>query len=55
LIREEEVTVGYDRNGIRAKTKKWLIAHGSSLTPKDILLAWSHFGYLLPKRVGGLE
>jgi hypothetical protein len=48
LIREDESAVGYDRNDIRAKAKKWLIAHGSSLTAEDILLARDHFGYLLP-------
>ena len=48
LIREDENAVGYERNDIRAKAKKWLIAHGSSLAAKDILLARDHFGYLLP-------
>ena len=48
LIREDESAVGYDRNDVRAKAKQWLIAHGSSLAAKDILLARDHFGYLLP-------
>jgi hypothetical protein len=48
LIREEEGAVGYDRDDVRAKAKKWLIAHGSSLAAEDILLARDRFGYLLP-------
>jgi hypothetical protein len=48
LIREDESAVGYARNDVRAKAKKWLIAHGSSLAADDILLARDHFGYLLP-------
>ena len=52
LIREDESTVGYERNDVRAKAKKWLIAHGSSLAARDILLAKDHFGYLLPKEWG---
>ncbi len=53
LIREDESAVGYDRNAVRAKAKKWLIAHGSSLGAEDILLARDHFGYLLPMGWGG--
>jgi len=53
LIREDESAVGYDRNDVRAKAKKWLIAHGSSLAAKDVLLARDHFGYLLPMGWGG--
>jgi len=48
LIREDESAVGYDRNDVRAKAKRWLIAHGSSLGAEDVLLARNHFGYLLP-------
>ena len=48
LIREDESTVGYDRNDVRAKAKQWLIAHGPSMAAEDILLAKDHFGYLLP-------
>ena len=52
LIREDEVTVGYDRNDVRAKAKKWLLSHGETLTARDILLARDHFGYLLPANWG---
>jgi len=48
LIREDESAVGYERNDVRAKAKKWLIAHGSTLAAEDVLLARDHFGYLLP-------
>jgi hypothetical protein len=48
LILEEKSALGYDRNDIRAKAKKWLIAHGPSLAAQDVLLAQEHFGYLLP-------
>ena len=48
LIREDESTVGYERNDVRAKAKIWLIDHGALLAAKDILLAKDHFGYLLP-------
>jgi hypothetical protein len=48
LIHEEENAVGYDRNDIRARAKEWLITHGPSLAPDDVLLAQEHFGYLLP-------
>jgi hypothetical protein len=48
LIHEDECTVGYERNNVRAKAKKWLIDQGSSLAAEDILLAREHFGYLLP-------
>jgi hypothetical protein len=48
LIREDERAVGYDRNHVRAKAKTWLIQHGASLGPEDIVLARDHFGYLLP-------
>lgn len=53
LIREDESAVGYERNDVRAKAKKWLIAHGPSLAAQDILLARDHFGYLLPLGWGG--
>lgn len=48
LIREDESTVGYDRNDVRAKAKSWLIEHGAMLEAEDIVLARDHFGYLLP-------
>ncbi len=48
LIHEEEITLGYERNDVRAKAKKWLIAHGETLAAQDVLLARDHFGYLLP-------
>jgi hypothetical protein len=52
LIHEEETTLGYERNDVRAKAKKWLIAHGKNLTAQDVLLARVHFGYLLPANWG---
>jgi hypothetical protein len=52
LIREDECALGYDRNDVRAKAKKWLLAHGQSLAAEDILLAKDHFGYLLPRGWG---
>jgi hypothetical protein len=52
LIREDEVTVGYERNKVRAKAKKWLETHGKSLAERDVLLARDHFGYLLPENWG---
>jgi hypothetical protein len=52
LIREDESTVGYDRNDVRAKAKKWLITNGKTLAAQDVLLARDHFGYLLPANWG---
>jgi hypothetical protein len=52
LIREDEGTKGYDRNGVRAKAKEWLITHGANLAAQDVLLARAHFGYLLPANWG---
>jgi hypothetical protein len=49
LIHEDESTSGYERNDVRAKAKKWLVAHGKTLAARDVLLATNHFGYLLPK------
>jgi len=48
LIREVEDSTGYARNDARAKAKAWLISNVSSLDEEDILLAKTHFGYLLP-------
>ncbi len=48
LIDEVEYTSGYARNDVRSKAKKWLLGHGTSLAAKDVLLAETHFGYLLP-------
>ena len=53
LIREDECTIGYERNDVRARAKKWLIDHGSSLAAEDVVLARDHFGYLLPAGWGG--
>ena len=52
LIREDEVAVGYDRNHVRAKAKKWLLSNGETLAARDVLLARDHFGYLLPDNWG---
>ena len=52
LIHEEETTLGYERNDVRAKAKKWLITNGETLAPQDVLLARDHFGYLLPANWG---
>ena len=52
LIHEEETTLGYKRNDVRAKAKKWLITHGEPLAARDVLLARDHFGYLLPANWG---
>jgi hypothetical protein len=48
LIVEVDSTEGYAKNDARAKAKLWLISHVSSLATKDIFLAETHFGYLLP-------
>jgi hypothetical protein len=55
LIREVEESVGYARNDARTKTKTWLMDHVSSLDEEDILLAKTHFGYLLPEDWGCLD
>lgn len=52
MIREVESSAGYARNDARAKAKTWLISHASSLGKEDILLAKSHFGYMLPPEWG---
>jgi len=52
LIREVESCTGYARNDARAKAKTWLVGHVSSLSEEDILLAKTHFGYLLPLEWG---
>ena len=52
LIHEEETTLGYERNDVRAKAKKWLINHGETLAARDVILARDHFGYLLPANWG---
>jgi hypothetical protein len=48
LICEVEGTAGYARHDARAKAKEWLIGNVSSMGQKDILLARTHFWYLLP-------
>ena len=53
LIRQVENSAGYARNDERAKAKAWLINHVSALSEEDILLAKTHFGYLLPAEWGG--
>jgi hypothetical protein len=52
LIHEDESTLGYERNDVRAKAKKWLVMHGKTLAAQDVLLAREHFGYLLPTNWG---
>lgn len=52
LIHEDEITLGYERNDVRAKAKKWLLTHGETLAARDVLLARDHFGYLLPANWG---
>ncbi len=52
LIHEEETTLGYERNDVRAKAKQWLLTHGETLAARDVLLARDHFGYLLPANWG---
>ena len=52
LIREVEESSGYARNDARAKAKAWLVGHINSLDEEDILLAKTHFGYLLPPEWG---
>jgi hypothetical protein len=53
LIREVDESSGYARNDARAKAKAWLLGHATSLDAEDILLAKTHFGYLLPAEWGG--
>jgi hypothetical protein len=48
LIVEVDRSEGYARNDARVKAKLWLIGHVSTLAAEDILLAETHFGYLLP-------
>ena len=52
FIREDEGTVGYDRNDVRARAKTWLITHEEILVTRDIRLARDHFGYMLPASWG---
>ena len=52
LIHEVETSAGYARNDARAKAKAWLVGHVGSLDQEDILLAKTHFGYLLPPEWG---
>lgn len=52
LIHEEKTTLGYERNDVRAKAKKWLMTYGETLARRDVLLARDHFGYLLPANWG---
>jgi hypothetical protein len=52
LIRRVESSAGYARNDERAKAKAWLITHADFLDEEDILLAKTHFGYLLPAEWG---
>ena len=53
LIHEDESTLGYERNDVRAKAKKWLLTQGGkTLAARDVLLARDHFGYLLPANWG---
>jgi len=52
LIREVEESSGYTRNDARAKAKVWLLANVTSLGENEILLAKTHFSYLLPAEWG---
>jgi hypothetical protein len=52
LIREVEESTGYTRSDARAKPKTWLVDNVNSLGENDILLAKSHFSYLLPSEWG---
>lgn len=52
LIREVEQSSGYTRSDARAKAKAWLLANGTSLGENEILLARTHFSYLLPAEWG---
>jgi len=52
LIREVEESTGYTRSDARAKAKTWLVDNVTSLGENDILLAKSHFSYLLPSEWG---
>jgi hypothetical protein len=48
LIREVEESAGYARNDARAKAKAWLEGNVTSLGENEIVLAKTHFSYLLP-------
>ncbi len=48
LIRGVEKSSGHDRTDARARAKAWLIGHVASMNQKDIEMARSYFGYLLP-------
>jgi hypothetical protein len=52
LIRGVEESSGCARTDARAKAKAWLISHVASMNPRDIEVARSHFGYLLPAEWG---
>jgi hypothetical protein len=52
LISEVERTAGNDRSDARAKAKAWLLSDGLSMGREDILLARTHFYYLLPASWG---
>lgn len=52
LIHEVEESSGDDRTEARAKAKAWLVSHVSDMDDEEILLARTHFGYLLPYRWG---
>jgi len=52
LIREVEESSGYTRNDARAKAKAWLVGNVTSLGDNEILLAKTHFSYLLPSEWG---
>jgi len=48
LIREVEEASGYTRTEARAKAKAWLVGNVTTLDVNEILLARTHFSYLLP-------
>jgi hypothetical protein len=52
LIHEVECTAGNDRSDARAKAKAWLLSDGLFMGQEDILLARTHFYYLLPASWG---
>jgi hypothetical protein len=52
LIREVEESTGYTRGDARAKAKAWLVDNVTSLGESEILLAKTHFSYLLPAEWG---
>jgi hypothetical protein len=48
LIREVEESSISNRPAARTKASKWLVSHVASLDEEDVVLARTHFGYLLP-------